>query len=220
MAGSQGRSEPHEHRREHGQNLAQVGGQKKDHRFSDILINAAPLLDGFFNGGKIIVRQDDLGGLLRHIRPALPHGDADIRGLQGRRVVHPVAGHRHNPSLFLKALHDPYLGLGRDAGKYPHIVQRPQKFPVGEPPQLLFRHALLPALYDPQPGGDRIRRIHMIPGDHHCADPGPAEAFHRSCRLRPGRILHSDHADKGKLPLLRPPSSPAHGHGQRPQPLA
>ena len=40
------------------------------------------------------VEQNDARGLARHVGSALAHGDADIGGLKGGCVVHPIASHR------------------------------------------------------------------------------------------------------------------------------
>ena len=45
---------------------------------------------------EVVVEQHERGGLARHVGAALAHGDADVGGLERRRVVHAVAGHRHD----------------------------------------------------------------------------------------------------------------------------
>jgi len=42
------------------------------------------------DGRKVIVHDDDVCGFFGHVASALPHGNAHIRGSQGRRVVHTV----------------------------------------------------------------------------------------------------------------------------------
>ena len=46
--------------------------------------------------GEVVVGQDHVGRLLRHVGAGHAHGDADVGRLQGRGVVHAVAGHRHD----------------------------------------------------------------------------------------------------------------------------
>jgi hypothetical protein len=49
--------------------------------------------------------------------PADAHGDADVGGLQRRRVVHAVAGDGDDLALLLQRLDDQHLLLGGDAGE-------------------------------------------------------------------------------------------------------
>src|SRR5262249_27756529 len=44
---------------------------------------------------EVVDHQHDVGGAHRQIGPGCPHGDGHVGGGQGRRVVHPVAHHRH-----------------------------------------------------------------------------------------------------------------------------
>ncbi|KAF3857443.1 hypothetical protein F7725_009302 [Dissostichus mawsoni] len=51
------------------------------------------------DGGKVVVQQDHVGGLLGDVRPRDAHSDTDVSLLQSRRVVHTVTCHSHNGSL-------------------------------------------------------------------------------------------------------------------------
>ena len=48
---------------------------------ADVVIYSTPLGDGFDYCRKIVVGQNHVGGVLRHLRAALAHGAADIGGL-------------------------------------------------------------------------------------------------------------------------------------------
>ena len=78
MAGLQGRGDIAGDGRKHGHNLAEVGGEQKQHGFFYVLVDAPPLLDGLLDGGKIIVGQDNVRRLLRHVCAAQTHGHADV----------------------------------------------------------------------------------------------------------------------------------------------
>jgi hypothetical protein len=54
----------------------------------------------------------------------VPHGDADIGTLQGRRVVHPVAGHRRHLAVGLHRLDQAQLVLGAGAGEDVDLAHR------------------------------------------------------------------------------------------------
>ena len=62
-------------------------------------VQSLTLLHAGDDGGKVVIQQDHIGGLLRHVGASDAHGDADVRLLQRRGVVHPIPRHRHNGSL-------------------------------------------------------------------------------------------------------------------------
>jgi hypothetical protein len=65
---------------------------------------------------KVVVQQHHVAGFFADIGAGDAHGDADIRLLQGRGIVDPIAGHGDNWPCFLQGLHDAQLVLGGDAG--------------------------------------------------------------------------------------------------------
>ena len=58
------------------------------------------------DGGEVVVGEDHLRGFLGHLGPGDAHGHADVGGLQRRRVVDAVAGHRHDLALGLERVDD------------------------------------------------------------------------------------------------------------------
>ena len=66
---------------------------------------------------EIVVEQDDRRGLARDVGAAAAHGDADMGGLERRRIVDAVAGHGDDLAVGLQRLDDAQLLLGHDAGK-------------------------------------------------------------------------------------------------------
>ena len=64
----------------------------------EILIYSPPPLDGLYDGGKTVVQQHNIAGLLGHLGAGDAHGDAHIRVFERRSVVDSVPGDRHHIS--------------------------------------------------------------------------------------------------------------------------
>lgn len=60
-----------------------------------IVVDCPPLLDSGHDGGEVVIGQDHLRGGFSHCR-AGPHGDADLRFLQGRSVIHAIPSLKGN----------------------------------------------------------------------------------------------------------------------------
>ena len=81
MAGLERRRQSADHGEEHGNNLSKIRGQQKDDGFSDIFIDAAALFDCAPDCRKIVVRQNHVCRLSRHIRTIPSHGNANVGSL-------------------------------------------------------------------------------------------------------------------------------------------
>lgn len=100
-----------------GAGLRDVAGQDVQDELLDVVKHAAALLDGVEDAGKVVVGEDDVGGLLGDVRAALAHGDADVCALEGRRVVDAVARHGHEAVAAVQRLDHAHLclrGAARD----------------------------------------------------------------------------------------------------------
>ena len=75
--------------------------------------------------GEVVVGQHHVGRFLGDVGAGDAHGHADVGGLQRRRVVDAVAGHRHHRAVALQGLHDAQLVLGIDARVDRHLPDRP-----------------------------------------------------------------------------------------------
>ena len=64
----------------------------------EIFVNSAPPLDSLHNGGKTVVQQHNIAGLLGHLGAGDAHGDAHIRVFERRGIVDAVPGDRHHIS--------------------------------------------------------------------------------------------------------------------------
>ena len=106
------RERPDDERRQLGDVVGEVVGQEP----ADVGEGRAALLDGGDDGGEVVVEQHEVGGLAGDVGAAAPHRDADVGRLEGRAVVHAVAGHRHDVAPRSQRLGDPQLVLGRRPG--------------------------------------------------------------------------------------------------------
>ena len=92
-------------------------GHDVGHRLAQIVVDAAAEPHGADDRAEIVVEQDDRRGLARDIGAAPAHGDADMGGLERRRVVDAVTGHGDDLAVRLERLDDAQLLLGHDAGE-------------------------------------------------------------------------------------------------------
>ena len=67
--------------------------------------------------GEVVVGQNHVRGLLGHVRAGNAHGNADVRLLKRRRVVHTVSGDGHDLAHLLQVLDDAQLLLRRHASE-------------------------------------------------------------------------------------------------------
>lgn len=61
------------------------------HKFHHIAPDPPSLLHCVFNGGEVVVHNDDVGRFLGHVAPAFPHGDAHVRRAEGGGVIYTIA---------------------------------------------------------------------------------------------------------------------------------
>ncbi len=68
------------------------GRTERDHKPTETQLDTLPtLFHGADNGGELIIQQHDVGRLPRNVRASEAHRNADLRLLEGRRIVDPVA---------------------------------------------------------------------------------------------------------------------------------
>ena len=84
----------------------------------DVVIDAAALLDRADDRGKVVVGQHHVGGFFGHVSAGDAHCHADVGALDGGRVVHAVAGHRHDLIVGAQCVYDAHLVLRRNTGEY------------------------------------------------------------------------------------------------------
>ena len=125
--------------------------------------------------------EHQLGRGLGHVG-RVRDGDADLRLLERRRVVHPVAGHADDLAVALERLDEAELVLRVDPGEPREARRGP-----GE---------VLPAPHrsrQPQRGRDRPGGRERVPGDHDHPDPHRLELADERAGVLPDRVGHRDH---------------------------
>ena len=206
--------------------LRDVAREDIGHEFPDIGVDRPSLFDGRHDGREIVVRQDHGSRLLRHVRPPDAHGNADVRLLQRRRVVHAVPGNGNDVAQVLERGHDPHLVLGRGPCEDHFVLEQASQPLVVHLGKLPSRHdpGLL-AFRKPHAPGDGERRQPVIAGDHQHPDARAAAELDGLGHLRPGRVHHSDEAQEDEVPLGVLHGEAAGvcqlplGHGQHPKPF-
>lgn len=63
---------------QHQYNLSDVTTHEIEHEFAEVEEDASTLSNGNDDGGKVVIGEDDFGGLLGDIGPVLSHGYADV----------------------------------------------------------------------------------------------------------------------------------------------
>ena len=138
------------------------------------------------DGGEVVVEQDNVGNFAADVGAALSHGDADLRALERRRVVHAVAGHGHDLALRLQRFDDlqfllrPHAREDVDLGK--RLGQRGTLVVV----KILARQHAHAGNADQVRHRQRGGRV--IAGDHHHKNAGGEGRGDGAGHLRAGRI--------------------------------
>ncbi len=189
----QGEAEQDRHRDD--QSLRDIGRQQEQHGLFDIVVDGPAFLHRRADRGEIVVGQDHAGGLFRHLGSLDAHGDADVGLLQRGRVVHAVAGHRHDLVVGLDRLDEPKLvlraGAGEDVDVADAILQR----------RIVHGLDLHPgdgglAVADAEHFGDGRGGDLVVAGDHGDADAAAVAFLHRLDRLLARRIHQADKAEQ------------------------
>ena len=185
-------------------NLADIAGQQVVDGLFDVGIDAPPLLHRLDDGGEVVVGEDHVRRALGHIGACDPHGAANVRHLQRRGVVYPVAGHGNHHALLLPRLHNAHFVLrghpGVD-GEFVHVLLQQL---LGHEVQVLPGDGQVAAAENVQLPGDGHGGELVVPGDHHRADARGVALPHRVPYLQPGRVDHAHQPHKGEARLQFP----------------
>ena len=155
-------------RDERDQHEADVLGQ--------VVVELAALLHRAHDRGEVVVNEDHAPGVLGDLRAAA-HSDADVRGLDRRRVVDAVAGHRHHVALLLERVDEQHLVLRRHAADDADALDPRQSRCLFERGELRAEDRLP---FDSELRSDRLARDDVVPGDHPHADVRLLSVFNRS----------------------------------------
>ena len=152
---------------------------------------ARPFFDRGDDRGEVVVGEHHVGGLFRHVRPGDAHGDADVGLLQRRRVVHAVAGHRHDRARAPQRVDDAQLVFGVDARVDGHLGDRARPCLVRQLLELRAGDGAA-VLGDAELLGDHRGRARVIAGNHQRADAGAFGPGHGVLRLVARWVDHAD----------------------------
>ena len=101
--------QPDAHGDEQDEDLGDVARHEELDDLLDIAVHPAPLADGIFDGGEIVVQQDNVGGVFGNVCTRNAHGNADIRLFEGGRIVDAVARHGGHFAAAFERLDDTEL---------------------------------------------------------------------------------------------------------------
>mmetsp|Transcript_19577 Transcript_19577/g.47345 ORF Transcript_19577/g.47345 Transcript_19577/m.47345 type:complete len:315 (-) Transcript_19577:1316-2260(-) len=194
--------------RERGHDLWDLRAQCVHDRLFQILRAQPALAHCIHHRRKFVIKQHDVCSLLGDLCPTDAHGHTDLSSLQGRSIVHPIAGHGHNGASNLLVRADNYsLVDWRNPSEDPCVLHcLPPEFhllfaagPVLKP--IPFRHIsgqLVPSDHrvltdflrqirqlifsqDSNAGGNRLCCGRVITGHHHSL--AACIIQHRNCIL-------------------------------------
>ena len=160
-----------EHQRQQRQaRNGDVNGKDEAHRLAQIVVDAAAETDRLDDGAEIVVEQHDGGSFARHVRSAPAHGDADMGGLQRRRIVDAIAGHRDDLAISLVGVDDAQLLVRRDPREHTGRFDPAGQFHLVQLLELFAGHEI--AAFEPGLMRDRACGRRIVTGDHDGLDAG------------------------------------------------
>ncbi len=113
-----GGGQPGQRGQEDDHDLGHVGGEQEEDELADIVVDDAALLHGRDDAGIVVVRQHHVGAFFGDIGAGDAHGHADVGALDGRGVVHAVAGHGDHLSIGAQRFDDAHLVFRGDTGEH------------------------------------------------------------------------------------------------------
>mmetsp|Transcript_11063 Transcript_11063/g.26857 ORF Transcript_11063/g.26857 Transcript_11063/m.26857 type:complete len:727 (-) Transcript_11063:1527-3707(-) len=205
---------------------------------ADVVVHAAPPHDCLDDRDEVVVHDDNVGGVLRHVRALEPHREPHVRLLEGGGVVGSVAS--HGDSLPVLPLHGRRLEAGdehvlvegcraaHDAQLRPDLVElHLVELAVG--PTDFFAEGLAVnhgpghvrhRIEDAALLGDRRSRLHVVSRHHAHDDAGLLAILDRRRHLVANGVLDTDerHHDQvllGLVDVLDGVGSRADGEAER-----
>ena len=186
---------------EHAQHLAHVAGQQELDGLADVVIDPAALLHGGDDGGEVVVAEHHVRHVFRYVRAGDAHAHADIRGLDGGRVVDAVAGHGGDGALAPPGVDNADLMLRLYPGIDAVLLHRLVQFLIGEAVQRAAGNGLAGVGDDAQLLADGHGGILVVAGDHHRADARGAALGHGGLDLRADGVDHARQTDEAEVLL-------------------
>jgi hypothetical protein len=179
-----------------GAHFAAIGRQRPLDHLAEIVVDRAPLALGGDDRGETVVGEHNLRRLLGRFRALPAHGHADIGALQGRRVVHAVAGHGRHGVTGLQRRHEAQFVRRAGAGEHRGLARDLHQRLVVEPVDVLAGHDLR-IVGEVEQARDRPRRRRMVAGDHLHVDAGRAAMLDRGESFLARRIDQPEQAEHG-----------------------
>src|ERR1035441_8337873 len=103
--------------RGHAEHVSEIRARTHDDVLHDVGKGAPPLEHALVYDRKILFQQDDFGSVLGDVY-AIHDGDANVRSVQRRSIVDPIAHISHDVPAGLESENYPVLLLGGYAGEY------------------------------------------------------------------------------------------------------
>merc|ERR1712004_96253 len=110
--GTKGQGHVSQDEEEEGRDLGDVGGQGVGDGLLQVVKDQPALLNTSDNGGKVVVEQDHVSGLLGDVGAGDTHGNTNVGLLQSGRVVDTISSDGNDCTHPLATLHNNQLLLG------------------------------------------------------------------------------------------------------------
>lgn len=92
-----------------------AGTQLEGQEVLNVVEDALALFDGAEDCAEVVVGENHVRGLLRHVSPQFAHADSDICLLQSRSIIHTIASHGHDVATALESMDDLQFMIGASA---------------------------------------------------------------------------------------------------------
>ncbi|CAM5350633.1 hypothetical protein SSTU70S_00265 [Stutzerimonas stutzeri] len=199
LLGQQRQERQEERRHSHADHVAEVGAGSQVDVLERVGEGAPAFIDALADQRQLVAQQHEVGGLLGHIHRGV-HGDADIRGVQRRRVVDPVAEKAHHMTGLLQRADDALLLVGIDLGEQADAWRQVDQRLVAHLPQFAAGDDALDR--DADALGDLLRDQAVVAADdlHRHAQLAQCVQFFAHARL--GRIEEQQETGEGQALLV------------------
>jgi hypothetical protein len=196
---------------EERQDERHVGGQDVEHELLDVVEDAAALLDGVEDTGKVVVAENNVGRRLGHVAATKTHGDANVGALQTGAVVDSVARHGHELAAAVQGVDHAHLGGGRTAGHDEGELRETVQLVVGKRVKVGRRHdealddvgadELHAGGENADLDGDGPSSLGVIAGKHVDGNAGLVALEDTGAGLGAGRVIDADEAAEDEVAL-------------------
>ena len=190
-------------RRQHDADRRETAEKEEVNGATDIRVDPAPFGDGCRQRAVVSARDDEVGGFAGHVGSTTADGDADVGGLERRRVIDAVAGHRDDVARRLESADDGEFVLGRDTREDCGLAQVLPSPLADELSELARIDAEICRAGDLELARHRHRGPFLVSRDHDGADSGAAQLGDGIAHASPGRVLEAGQAYPRQLRLRR-----------------